>query len=71
MRILLAGLALGSALILGVAAGEQETPPYERPDIPGEFDHTAHVGLKAGCDTCHVRTGLAELRDEPCLECHD
>ena len=71
MRILLAGMALGSVIILAVTAGEPETPHYKKPDIPGEFDHEAHVGLKAGCDACHVRRGSEELRDEPCAECHD
>lgn len=71
MRIVLAGLSLVTVIVLAVAAAEPEPPTYTQPDLVGEFDHEAHVDLKAGCDACHVRRGSEELVAEPCAECHE
>lgn len=68
-------ICLALALVSGfqVAAEEAEPPPPAEEAAAREntFDHRAHIGLKTGCDTCHVDEGPPEVRDKACSACHD
>lgn len=73
MRYLLAGLLLLPVVTSSMAAEETEAidrEPEASEEAPA-FDHEKHLGLKAGCDTCHVEKRSRELRQNPCAVCHE
>jgi hypothetical protein len=73
MRFVVIGLGFALAIVLAaMAMSADNSDSAIKPLSPMQnFDHEEHEGLKVECDTCHIKRGAPELRDQACAECHE